>query len=387
MGVLTARRAKPALPFAGVHRLIDFTLSSFMHSEFDDVWVAVQYQARSLDAYLAGGRPWSLDRNRGGFRLIAPQTETGPGDTQGFATGNADLLLRLADDIAGSGAGLLVVSSADHVCSADLARVVDEHDESGAALTMLTSTVTKTEARRKAVVSVADGGAVTGVAYKPARPESGLVAAEIFVYSVRPLLDALREIRHEEGGEEGLGDFGHHLLPRLIDGGRVRAVELGGYWRDVGLPEAYLEAHRDVLAGRADDVFCAGRPVVSHWPDLPASRLRGGCLVEDSIVSPGCDVAGEVVRSVLGPGTVVAAGARVEDSVLLDGVVVEARARVESSIVDEGCVVGERGRVGALAGGRRVREGDLAVLGMGVRVGPGAEVAPGTRCPPDARVR
>src|SRR5690349_14599497 len=112
MDVLTRERAKPALPFGGVHRLVDFAMSSLYHAELDDVWVSVQYQVASIDDYLAGGRPWSLDRNRGGFRRMVPQTGTGPTSEEGFATGNADLLLKLHAEIAVHGADHVVVTSA-----------------------------------------------------------------------------------------------------------------------------------------------------------------------------------------------------------------------------------------------------------------------------------
>ena len=121
MDVLTRERAKPALPFGGVHRLVDFALSSLVHSELVDVWVSVQYQVASIDDYLAGGRPWSLDRNRGGFRRMVPQTGTGPTSEEGFASGNADLLLKLQADIAVQGAEHVIVCSADHVFNMDLA--------------------------------------------------------------------------------------------------------------------------------------------------------------------------------------------------------------------------------------------------------------------------
>jgi glucose-1-phosphate adenylyltransferase len=122
MDVLTRERAKPALPYGGVHRLIDFALSGLVHADLADVWVSLEYQVTSIDEYLSGGRPWSLDRNRGGFRRIVPQTGTGPATESGFAHGNGDLLLRMSADIEAFGARTLVVCSADHVFNMDLAR-------------------------------------------------------------------------------------------------------------------------------------------------------------------------------------------------------------------------------------------------------------------------
>jgi glucose-1-phosphate adenylyltransferase len=390
MDVLTRERAKPALPFGGVHRLIDFTLSSLAHSELADVWVSVQYQVASIDDYLSGGRPWSLDRNRGGFRRMVPQTGTGPATEEGFAHGNADLLLRMRADLEQFGAPHVLVSSADHVFSMDLAPMLDEHIASGRTATALTSEVTKREAADNVVVLTGRGGLVTGVQVKPSRPSSGTVATEIFVYRTDRLIDALDALRAElsggadgaADGDSGLGDFGEHLLPRLIEHGDVRAVPLEGYWRDVGQPGQYLQAHRDLIAGRVDVFDHPGRPVISHWPDRPAARVRRGSVVADSLLSPGCDVAGEVVRSVLGPGVVVEAGARVEDCVLFEDVRVERGAEVRTAVLDERCLVGRDAVVGAAPSGRVARDEDVVLAGLGCEIGRGAHIDAGARLEP-----
>src|SRR4051794_1390604 len=226
MDVLTRERAKPALPFGGVHRLVDFALSSLVHSELEDVWVSVQYQVASIDDYLAGGRPWSLDRNRGGFRRMVPQTGTGPTSEEGFASGNADLLLKLHAEIAAQGAKHLVVTSADHVFNMDLRPVIEDHVARGSTATLVTAEVSKKEASDNVVVLTGRGAVVRDLEVKVSRPSTGTVATEIFVYRTEPLLEALSTLRAEigDGGSDddsGLGDFGEHLLPRLIETGRV----------------------------------------------------------------------------------------------------------------------------------------------------------------------
>ncbi len=387
MDVLTRERAKPALPYAGVHRLVDFTLSSLVHAGLHRVWVSVEYQVASIDEYLAGGRPWDLDSSRGGFRRMVPQTGSGPATEDRFAHGNGDLLLRMARDLEASGARTLVVSSADHVFAADLAPVVAGHQESGVVATVLTSEVTKREASQNVTVTVAGDGRVTEVEEKPTRPSTGTVATEIFVYEVGPLLELLGTLRAElsgdaEGDDSGIGDFAEHLLPRLVDQGQVRAVPLQGYWRDLGRPAAYLQGHRDLLAGKVDVFDHSGRPVLSHAQDRTAARIRSGAVLEDSLVSPGCDVAGEVVRSVLGPGVVVEKGARVEDCVLFDDVRVSRGARVTTALVDERSVVGPNSVVGARPSARVARDEDLVLVGTESTVGPRVEVVAGARLEP-----
>ena len=245
MDVLTRERAKPALPYGGVHRLVDFALSGLVHADLADVWVSLEYQVTSIDDYLSGGRPWSLDRNRGGFRRIVPQTGTGPATESGFAHGNGDLLLRMSADIEAFGARTLAVCSADHVFNMDLAPVVEEHVAAGRVATVLTSEVTKKDASDNVVVIAGRDGTVTGVENKPSRPSAGTVATEIFLYDTEALLATLRDLRRElsagaDGGDSGIGDFGEHLLPRLVETGKTVAVPLTGYWRDVGQPSLYL---------------------------------------------------------------------------------------------------------------------------------------------------
>jgi len=197
MDVLTRERAKPALPFGGVNRLVDFALSALVHAEVEDVWVSVQYQVASIDDYLAGGRPWSMDRNRGGFRRMVPQTGTGPATEEGFASGNADLLLKLHADIAEHGADHVVITSADHVFNMDLLPVVEEHVARGSTATLVTAEVTKKEASDNVAVLLDGHGVVRDLEVKVSRPSTGTVATEIFVYRTEPFLEALEALRAE----------------------------------------------------------------------------------------------------------------------------------------------------------------------------------------------
>lgn len=388
MDVLTRERAKPALPYGGVHRLIDFAMSGLVHADLVDVWVSLEYQVTSIDDYLSGGRPWSLDRNRGGFRRIIPQTGTGPATESGFAYGNGDLLLRMSSDIEAFGARTLVVCSADHVFNMDLGPVVEEHVAAGRVATVLTSEVTKKDASDNVVVLAGRDGTITGVEHKPSRPSSGTVATEIFVYDTEVLLSTLRDLRHELSGEQGddgdsgIGDFGEHLLPRLAGTGRAVAVPLTGYWRDVGQPGLYLQSHRDLLAGRVDVFDAPDRPVISHWPDRPAARVRATGECRDSLLSPAADVAGLVSGSVLGPGVVVEKGAEVHDSVVMEDCVIRAGAVVRTSVLDERCEVLASARVGAAPTRRIAHDDDLVLVGrdsqVSGRVAPGGRLEPGS---------
>ena len=392
MDVLTRERAKPALPYGGVHKLIDFALSGLVHADLADVWVSLEYQVTSIDDYLSGGRPWSLDRNRGGFRRIVPQTGTGPATESGFAHGNGDLLLRMSADLEAFGAKTLAVCSADHVFNMDLGPVVDEHVAAGRVATVITSEVTKKDASDNVVVLARRDGTVTGIEHKPSRPSSGTVATEIFLYDTEVLIQTLHDLRRELAGEQdpedaaegdsGIGDFGEHLLPRLVETGQVVAVPLTGYWKDVGQPGLYLQSHRDLLLGKVDVFDHPSRPVISHWPDRPAARVRAAGECHDSLLSPGADVSGLVVGSVLGPGVVVEKGAEVHDSVVMEDCVIRAGAVVRTTVLDERCEVAARARVGAEPTRRLAHDDDVVLVGrdstVAGAVAAGARLEPGS---------
>ncbi|QFG70072.1 glucose-1-phosphate adenylyltransferase [Ornithinimicrobium pratense] len=397
LDVLTRERAKPALPFAATHALIDFPLSSLATSGIADVWVSVQYQSSSLDAYLAGGRPWDLDRTRGGFRRITPEQGSGPAHVEGFSHGNADNLYRLREDVRVSAPDVLLVLSSDHVFNLDLQPVLARHLERGAECTLVTAEVGVQEAAHNMVVHADADGRVRQVQDKPGRTSVGTVATEIFLYDPDVLLGELEQLHRglassggtdqgREGGADaddtGLGDFGSLLVPALVERGKVWAEPITGYWKDVGRPQAYLQAHRDLLAGRVDVFDQPARPVLGPTPVAPPARVRAGAEVEDSMIGPGADVRGRVVRSVLGPHVQVEAGAVVEDSVLLSDVRVEAGARVHTSVLDRGTVVGRDATVGRRPAGTRLSDELIVLVGQDCRIGRGIAVEAGARLEP-----
>jgi glucose-1-phosphate adenylyltransferase len=369
--LLTENRAKPAVPFAGVYRLIDFPLSNCQHSGLPDVWVSVQYHPTSLSEHLANGRPWDLDRTTGGLMMLPPFQGTERG---GWVTGTGDLLWRQAELIRQYDADALVVVSSDAVYKLDYREVVDAHLGSGAEVTMVTTEVAPDDASRYGIVQVADDdGAVTDYAYKPDDPATTTATNEVFVFSPRETLDRL-EALNDQVGEDGLEDLGSHLLPAQTKDGLARAYPLNGYWRDVGTIPAYWAAHRDFLAEDPPlDLDEAGWPVHTRGGRHSAARLLRGALVEDSLISGGTRVAGQVTGSVLSPGVIVEKGATVVDSVLLPGVRVRAGATVTRAVLDDGVEVGERATVGG--------DGDITLIGRRSRVDAGAELPAGARLP------
>jgi glucose-1-phosphate adenylyltransferase len=367
--LLTESRAKPAVPFGGVYRLVDFPLSNCEHSDIADVWVSVQYQTASLTEHLANGRPWDLDRTTGGLMTLPPFQGS---EREGFTEGTADGLWRQSQLIRDFDPDALVVVSSDAVYKLDYREVVEGHLASDAEVTMVTTEVAADDASRYGIVEV-DGERITGYAYKPDEPATTTATNEVFVFSPGPTLDRLEALGREVG-EDGLEDLGTHLLPAQTRDGKARAHRFEGYWRDVGTVESYWQAHRDFLAEEPPiDLDELSWPVHTRGGRHSAARVLAGAVVEGSLVSGGTRVAGTVRGSVLSPGVVVEAGATVVDSVLLPGVRVRAGATVTRAVLDDKVDVGERATVGG--------DGEITLVGLEARVDDGAEVPAGAVWP------
>ena len=365
MGVLTEDRAKPSLPFGGAHRLIDFPLTNCRLSGIVDVWVIQQHNPHSLISHLANGRPWDLDRTLGGFRILHPFTAED--EDEGWHQGNADALFVHRDFIRACSPTHVLVLSADHVYSLDFGDVLDAHERSGAGLTLVTSQLDG-DVSRYGVVET-EGDHVVRFQSKPEQPASNTVATEVFLYDASLLLDTLEDVAGERG-EDDLGDFGEHLVPRLVDKGSVGAFQLPGYWRDVGTVESYWEGHMDLLGSKpALDLHDPEWPILGQIAYRPAARVLDGAGIGDSVMASGSIVAGTVLRSVVGLGARVDASATVSESVLLDDVGVAEGATVHRAVVAEGVRIGRGAVVGDPSDGA-----ELTVVGAGVQVEPGAHV-------------
>ncbi|HYZ46296.1 MAG TPA: glucose-1-phosphate adenylyltransferase family protein [Actinomycetota bacterium] len=380
--VLTEERAKPAMPYAGIYRLIDFPLSNCMHSRMPDVWILEQYQPHSLDDHVSNGRPWDLDRTYGGLRTMGPHQGRAE---SGWHHGNADAIFRNKHFIQAWDPDLVLVLSADHVYKLDYREVVERHVDQDEAVTMVTTRVTRDDVSRFGVVEVDDSGKVRGYENKPDSPSSDIATTEVFVFDSSPLIEALEEIASQrDGDDESLEDLGDDLLPNFVKEGRAREHRLDGYWRDVGTVESYWASHMELLSDdpplRLDDPEW---PIHTMSVQRPPARVQSSASVKDSLVSPGCSVSGEVVRSVLGPGAVVERGAVVRDAVLGGNVVVEERASVERAILDSETRVGRGATVGDdSASFNDVGSEDLVVTGRGAKVPVDYHVAPGERLAP-----
>lgn len=363
--LLTDGRPKPAVPFAGTYRLIDFSLSNCANSGLADVWVVEQYQPHHLNDHLANGRPWDLDRTLGGLQVLPPYTGA---EGEGFAQGNADALFRQRHLLRSHAPDHILVMSADHVYRMDFRDVIERHLDTDADVTLVTTEVPRENASRFSVVSVADDRVIE-FDYKPEQPKSGLVAAEIFLYRTEVLLDTLERL-----AEEGpLQDYGDQLLPWLVQNRRVRSVPLEGYWQDVGTIESYFEAHQQLLRQFPWDFADPNWPLRTRAHGQRPARIEAGSQVQNSLIGPGCKIAGRVERCVLSPGVQVGVGAALEDCIVLDNARIEEGAVCRGAILDEGCQIGARARLHGTVE-------NLILVGRGARISQDVQLEAGARC-------
>lgn len=400
MDVLTRRRAKPALPYAGVYRLIDFSLSNLRNSQISDVWMIVQYETQSIIQTVAGGRPWDLDRTHGGLTIVPPQQE-GEREAAPWHEGNADAIYQNRELIRESGANVLLVLSADHIYKLDYNDVIGQHLATDADVTLVTTEVPIDQASNYGTVKVSRGGKITAFENKPEKPESTIVATEIFVYRTDVVIETLERLSNEHSDDSeagsGLEDFGHELLPELVKSGKVRDYRLPGYWKDVGRPETYFQSHMDLLkiashtSAREDNpdlnLDDASWPIFTRDAQRMPARIHGTARIDRSLISPGCDVAGKVERSVLAPGVIVERGATVRDAILLQDALVRAGATVQFAIVDEHVEIGADAKIGQKPRGDSPTTEELVLIGARAKIAKAAVVKRGERIEPDAKAK
>ncbi len=378
LNVLVHRRAKPAVPFGAVYRIIDFAMSNVMHSGLEKVGILTQYMPYSLADHVEIGSSWGLTGRTREAKVLPPHTGQRASD---WYRGTADAIYRNMDYIDRHRPDLVLVLSGDHVYRMDYGPMVAEHLHSGADATIAVREVPIEEAPNFGTVLSDPSGRIVGFEEKPAQPRSNLISMGIYVFSRSVLKEELMEVV----AHQGLTDFGKHVFPTMLsDGRRLQAFRFSGYWQDVGTIRAYFDAHMDML--RADS------PIdLSAWQirtnrgearpgDRPPARFSPTARIEQSIIASGSRIAGEVRGSVLSPGVVVEAGAVVERSILMHDVHIEAGARITEAIVDKEAIVGAGAVVGGIGEATANRRYPTHLDGGQVLIGKGA------RIPGDARI-
>lgn len=373
LGILTAKRTKPAVPFAGKYRIIDFALSNCVNSGFFDVMILAQYRPHSLIEHIGAGGPWDLNRELwGGVRIYQPYRSREDAD---WYIGTADAVQQNFLFIKDRRPEVVVILSGDHIYRMNYGDLVRAHLEAGAAATLATIEVPPEDAPRFGMIRVNDDGWATSFIEKPKEPppgSTGNMGVYVFDYEV---LD--RVLLEDHLIEESSHDFGKDILPRMIARGeKVFTWPYRGYWRDVGTLESYWDAHMDLLSEPpAYDLNDLGW-LIHTRSEMRAPARIGKSTIIDSLVTHGCVIDGEalVERSVLGPGVRIGRGAVVRESVILNDTVVGKGAVIERAIVDKGAHIGAGARVGAMGDSLPPK---LAVVGKGSTLPDGFVVHPG----------
>ncbi len=370
--VLTGRVAKPAVPFGGKYRIIDFPLSNCTNSGIDTVGVLTQYRPLELNSYIGSGQPWDLDSSTGGVHILPPYM----GSTGGtWYKGTANAIYQNIGFVDLYDPDYVVILSGDHIYKMDYSRMIRRHRESNAACTISVMEVPWSEAPRFGIMSVDGNDMITEFAEKPKEPKSNLASMGIYVFSWKTLRRYLTE---DEANPDSENDFGKNVIPAMLKAGeRMAAYRFSGYWKDVGTLESLWDANMDMLAPESGlDLEDDSWPIYARSVDAPPIFMGRGCRITHSAINRGSVVEGYVENSVLSRNVTVEAGAEVRYSVLLPGAYVESGAVVEYAIVGERCRLGAGSRVGAAPGA--FENWGLSVLAPDCKVEPGRVVNPGT---------
>jgi glucose-1-phosphate adenylyltransferase len=340
--LLSERRAKPAVPFAGKYRIIDFTLSNCVNSGIFDVSVLTQYRPTSLHRHIGIGRPWDLDRTRGGVQLLQPSLGIVSGE---WYQGTADAIYRNLVHLRRRNAEELLVLSGDHVYKMDYGVLYAFHRANQAAATVAVTEVPAESISSFGILEADANGRVTGFLEKPKQARSRLASMGIYLFEREALIRWLAE---DATMPESSHDFGRDLLPRLVERGEpVYAYRFRDYWQDVGTLDSYYQTHLDLLSSDPPlDLRDPAWVVHTQSADRPPVRFEPGSRVEQSLICNGSRIGGEVVRSVLSPGVTVMPGAVVRDSLVMNDSVIGRGARLDRAIVDKEVRVGDGARVG-----------------------------------------
>lgn len=340
LGVLSDQRAKPAVSFAGRYRIIDFTLSNVVNSGIYDVGVLTQYLPRSLNEHIGIGRPWDLDRGRGGVRLLQPYQGKGHQDWYG---GTADAVLQNMDYLRESRAEAVLILSGDHIYKMDYRPMLRAHAERRADLTVAVMNVPLEATSRFGIVLSDEDGRVVRFLEKPKDPPSTLANMGVYVFNVATLMERLLALAPEHPDL----DFGKHVIPSMVERHDIYTYPFADYWVDVGTVDAYWSTSMELVAGDSPlDLYDSSWVIHTKSEGRAPAKLGPQAQVYRSMICNGCIVRGQVTRSVLSPGVYVSPGAIVRESVIMNDTWIGPGAVVDRCIVDKNVVVGPGTQLG-----------------------------------------
>lgn len=368
--VLTGDMAKPAVPFGGKFRIIDFPLSNCANSGIDTVGVLTQYRPLELNNYIGSGQPWELDRVNGGVHILPPYQSAGGAV---WYKGTANAIYQNIGFVDLYDPAYVAVLSGDHIYKMDYAVMLRRHKETRAACTIAVMEVPWAEASRFGIMSVDGEDRITEFAEKPKEPKSNLASMGIYIFTWSKLREYLVA---DEADPTSENDFGKNIIPAMLDAGeKMTAYRFQGYWKDVGTIDSLWDANMDMLAPHNSiDLHDPEWPIYARSPIKPPHATGPHAKISHSLVTGGGQIDGTVENSVLFHSVVVEEGARVQYSILMPGAVVKAGADVSYAIVAENAVIEANAQVGSAPDDSP--DWGIAVVAGGVTIGAGATVAP-----------
>ena len=369
--VLTKNVAKPAVPFGGKYRIIDFPLSNCINSGIDTVGVLTQYEPHVLNAYIGSGQTWDLDRLRGGVSVLPPYQR---GKASEWYKGTANAIYQNIPFIADYDPEYVLILSVDHIYKMDYNKMLRQHKETGADATIAVLDVPLSEASRFGIMNCKPDGTIYEFEEKPKEPKSTLASMGIYIFSWKKLRKYLEE---DEANSKSSNDFGKDIIPAMLaNGEKMVSYRFEGYWKDFGTIESLWEANMDLLSPNSglnlsDDSW----KIYGRTTGSPPHFTAKGAKVQHTLLSEGCEIAGNVSESVLFSDVKVAKNANVEYSILMPGAVVEEGANVRYAIVASGAVIAKGASIGAGPSECDVDKWGVAVVAENVRIGENVKLA------------
>ena len=373
LGILTKNIAKPAVPYGGKYRIIDFPLSNCVNSGIYTVGVLTQYQPLELNDYIGNGQPWDLDRENGGVHILSPYQKI---EGTEWYKNTANAIYQNINFIDRYSPEYVLILSGDHIYKMDYSKMLSYHKEKNADCTIASLEVPWEEASRFGLMFVNDDGSISEFEEKPKHPKSNKASMGVYIFTWSKLRRYLLE---DEANPSSGNDFGHDLIPAMHEAGeRLFAYPFEGYWKDVGTIDSLWEANLDLLNPKVDlDLSDNSWKIYSRTTSSPPHYVAPTATVQNSMIAEGCEIAGAVDFSVIFANVTVEEGATVKDSIIMPGTVIKSGATVQYAIVAENAVIEKNAVVGERPEAmKNLEEWGVAVIGNGVTVSEGAVIEP-----------
>ena len=366
LGILTKKVAKPAVPYGGKYRIIDFPRSNCTNSGIDTVGVLTQYQPLELNAYIGSGAPWDLDISNGGVFVLPPYQKGKSGE---WYRGTANAIYQNIAFIEQYNPDYVLILSGDHIYKMDYNAMLNYHIRHGADATIAVREVPWEEASRFGIMNTDSDDKIVEFEEKPKNPKSNKASMGVYIFTWSKLRHYLEE---DEADKKSSNDFGKNIIPNMLNDKQVIvAYSFNGYWKDVGTIESLWEANMDLLETPMPiDMHDKRWRIFAKNPGMAPHYIAKGATVKDSLITEGCEVYGNVNHSVLFAGVIIEEGAKVESSVIMPGSVIKRGAVVRRAIVAENAVVGPGAFVGE-------ETGNIAVIGTGITLPAGVSIPAG----------